>query len=269
MKSKLKKNSFVEGTLIASASLIFIKILGALYVIPFYKIIGEEGGTLYSYAYNIYTLFLNISTAGIPIAMSMIVSEYLALEMYDTKERSKKVGTKIIALLAIISFLIVFFGANHLAKFILSDVSGGHSISEVALVIKAISFCLIIIPFLSVLKGYLQGHKFISATSFSQVLEQIVRIIIVLLGSYIAINVLNKSVSTGVCTALSGAFFGGLVAYIYLKVKVHKNKDVFPVSKKKDTELDQKIRKVVNLSKGKNKKVLIFNKFCSFLLKMQ
>ena len=85
MKRKLKKNSFIQGTLIASFSLIFIKIIGALYVIPFYKIIGESGGTLYSYAYNIYTLFLNISTAGIPIAMSMIISEYLALEMYDAK----------------------------------------------------------------------------------------------------------------------------------------------------------------------------------------
>ena len=79
MKAKLKKNSFIQGTLIASLSLIFIKILGALYVIPFYHIIGEEGGTLYSYAYSIYGLFLNISTAGIPVAMSMIISEYLTL----------------------------------------------------------------------------------------------------------------------------------------------------------------------------------------------
>ena len=73
MKKELKKNTFIQGTIVASFSLIFIKILGALYVIPFYKIIGESGGTLYSYAYNIYSLFLNISTAGIPIAMSMII----------------------------------------------------------------------------------------------------------------------------------------------------------------------------------------------------
>ena len=91
MKKTLKKNSFIQGTLIASVALILIKILGALYVIPFYKIVGEDGGTLYSYAYNIYNLFLNISTAGIPVAMSMIISEYLTLEMYDAKERSYKV----------------------------------------------------------------------------------------------------------------------------------------------------------------------------------
>ena len=234
MRKNLKKNSFIQGTLIASFSLIFIKILGAIYVIPFYKIIGEDGGTLYSYAYNIYSLFLNISTAGIPVAMSMIISEYLALEMYDAKEKARKTGVKIITCLAIVSFLLTFFGAPYLAKFLLSSEGGGHSVSDVTLVIKAISFCLLIIPFLSVLKGYLQGHKYIAPTSFSQVLEQIVRIIIVLLGSYVAIKVLNKSVATGVAVALTGAFFGGVVAYIYLRIKVHNNKDAFPKSTKKD-----------------------------------
>lgn len=245
MKRNLKKNSFIQGTLIASFSLIFIKILGALYVIPFYKIIGEGGGTLYSYAYNIYSLFLNISTAGIPVAMSMIISEYLALEMYDAKERAKKVGTKILALLAILSFSIVFFGSPLLAKFLLSDVSGGHTVDEVSYVIKAISFCLLIIPFLSVLRGYLQGHKYIAPTSFSQVLEQIIRIIVVLLGSYLAINVFGKNTEVGVAVALTGAFFGGLVAYIYLKVKVRNNKDAFPKATKKDNVKDKVIFKKI------------------------
>ena len=245
MKNKLKKNTFVQGTLIASASLIFIKILGAVYVIPFYKIVGDYGGTLYSYAYSIYSLFLNISTAGIPIAMSMIISEYLALEMYDAKEKSRKVGNKIIALLAIISFSIVFFASPLLAKFLLSNESGGHNINDVILVIKSISLCLLIIPFLSVLKGYLQGHKYISATSFSQVIEQIVRIIIVLAGSYIAIKMLGKSSATGVAVALTGAFFGGLVAYIYLRIKVKNNKSAFPTSNKKDNVSNKVIVKKI------------------------
>ena len=69
----MKKNTFVEGTFIATFAIIITKILGVLYVIPFYKIIGEQGGDLYSYAYNVYNLFLNISTAGIPIAVSKII----------------------------------------------------------------------------------------------------------------------------------------------------------------------------------------------------
>ena len=171
-KKGLKKNTFIQGTLIASISMIFIKVIGAIYVVPFYAIIGESGGTLYSYAYSIYNLFLNISTAGVPIAMSMIISEYLTLNMYEAKERAYKIGKKMIFALSLVAFIIVFFASSLLAKFILSDVTGGHTIKEVSLVIKAIAPCLLIIPFLSVLRGYMQGHKFISPTSFAQVIEQ-------------------------------------------------------------------------------------------------
>ena len=138
MDKKLKKNSFIQGTLIASIALIFIKVLGAVYVIPFYKIVGEDGGTLYSYAYSIYNLFLNISTAGIPVAMSMIISEYLSLEMYDAKERSYKVGKYMVLILAVVSFCLVFFGSDFLARFILSNKTDGHSIEDVSLVIKSL-----------------------------------------------------------------------------------------------------------------------------------
>ena len=54
---KMKKSSFVEGTFIATFAIIFVKILGMLYVIPFYAIVGVEGGALYAYAYNIYNMF--------------------------------------------------------------------------------------------------------------------------------------------------------------------------------------------------------------------
>ena len=60
---KSGKNSFVEGTIVAYISILLIKILGAIYVIPFYNIIGTSGGVLYSYAYNVYALFLEISTS--------------------------------------------------------------------------------------------------------------------------------------------------------------------------------------------------------------
>jgi len=242
---KLKKNTFIQGTLITSIILIIIKILGALYVIPFYKIIGSNGGTLYSYAYNIYNLFLNISTAGIPVAIAMIISEYLALNMDDAKERAYKIGKKIILILSLVSFLIVFLGADVIAKFIISDVSGGNPVSDIAYVIRAMSFCLIIIPFLSALRGYLQGHKYVVPTSYSQLIEQVVRIFVVIFGSYLVIKVFKKPVNVGVAVSLLGAFIGGLVAYIYLSIKVKNNKSEFPVSEKKDAVSNKVIAKKI------------------------
>lgn len=220
----MKKNSFVEGTILASISLLIIKILGGIYVIPFYSIVGALGGALYSYAYTIYSLVINICTAGIPLAISKIVSEYTTLEMYDAKERTLKVGNRIVIILSTILFLLMFIFASQAAYIFVGDVSGGNSIESVTLVIRSISFCLLIVPLLAIKKGYLQGQKFISVSTNSQLIEQIVRIAFILVGSYISIKVYHLSEDIGVAIAVFGAFIAGLVAYIYLGIKIRKNK---------------------------------------------
>ena len=241
----MKKDSFLKGTIVASLAIIITKILGVLYVIPFYKIIGENGGVLYSYAYNIYNLFLNISTAGIPIALSMIISEYITLDKIDAKERTFKIGKEIILTFSIVSFLILFVFSDYIAMFMIKDVEGANPIKDISLVIKTISVALIITPYISVLRGYLQGHKFISPGSKSQVWEQVVRIIVILLGSYLAIDVFKTSIPIGVSVALTGAFFGAFVAYLYLKYIINKNKKLFITSDKKDNISDKEIAKKI------------------------
>lgn len=243
----MKKNSFIEGTIIASLAIIITKILGVLYVIPFYSIIGEDGGVLYSYAYNIYNLFLNIATAGIPVAISMVISEYQTLDMQDAKRRTYKISKKIIAVISIIAFLVLFIFAEQFANFFLSGIEGGNSLQDVGLVIRAISTCLLIIPFLSVLRGFIQGNKIITPTSISQVIEQLVRVIIIVFGSYISINYFHASTPVAVSVALSGAFFGGLAAYLYLRFKVNKNKELFEtkVEKKDNVSNKEIVKKII------------------------
>lgn len=243
----MKKNSFVEGTIIASISIIIVKILGALYVIPFYSIIGKEGGALYSYAYNVYSLLLNISTSGIPIAISKIISEYTALEEYESKEKTYKLGKKIIFMLSMISFFILFVFSREFAYIFIGKLQGGSNINDISLVLKSVSFCLLIVPFLSLTRGYLQGHKYIEDSSKSQIIEQIIRISVILMGSYVAINIFNTSVTTGVAIAVSGAFFGALGAYLFLKLKKDKNKDKFLVKSqnKKIASNKEIIKKIV------------------------
>lgn len=241
----MKKNSFVEGTFIATFAIIIVKVLGALYVIPFYRIIGESGGALYSYAYNVYNLFLNISTAGIPIAISKLISEYNTLEMYEAKERAYKLGRNIILIISVIAFFMLFVFSREFASLILGEIKGGNTLDDVSFVIKCVSFCLLIIPFLSVSKGYLQGHKYITPSSISQVIEQVVRIAVLLMGSYIVINVLNKSVTLGVGVSVFAAFVGGCSAYLYIKIKMIKNKSAFPTKDTKDNVSNKEILKKI------------------------
>lgn len=244
----MKKNSFVEGTAIATISIILVKIMGLLYVIPFYAIIGPLGGALYGYAYNIYNIFLTISTTGIPVAVSKIISEYNTLGYTEAKSRAYKIGKRIVNILAIISFTLLFIFSKQIATMIIGNLTGGNTIEDVTTVIRAVSFAILIIPFLSVTRGYFQGHKFIKASSISQILEQLFRIVIILCGSYIVVKVLNKSITLAVSVAVSGAFFGGIIGSVYLVIKMRQNKKEFSLEEKgiKDDITDKEIlRKIV------------------------
>ena len=246
---KLKKNSFIQGTLVVSLILILIKILGALYIIPYYNIIKEEGGVYYTYAYNIYDLFLNISVAGIPSAISMIISEYLAQDKLDAKERAYKLSKKIVFILAILSFSFLFIFATPITRFITDGKVEESIVSYIVPSVRAISLCILVVPFLSVLRGYLQGHKFITPSSTSQLIEQLVRIIFLILSSYIIINILNLDIYVGVAVSLIGTFLGAIFAYLYLIVKIRNSKDSFPKPIKQDEVTNKEIiKKIISYS---------------------
>lgn len=232
----MKKNSFLEGSFIATASIVFVKILGMLYVIPFYSIVGPQGASLYAYAYTIYNIFLDIASAGLPIAISKLINEYNTLGKNEAKVRAYKIGMKIVGILSFVSFFVVFVFARFIAQAIIGDLSGGNTIESVTLVIRAISFSILVIPYLSVSKGYLQGHNYIKPSSVSQVLEQIVRIVILIGGSFVAIKILKLDVSMGVAISLLGALAGGIVAYLYIQSKLNKNKKQLGLIKYKEKD---------------------------------
>ena len=219
----MKKNSFINGALIATIGIVITKFLGIVYVIPFYAIIGEENIALYGYAYTIYNLFLALSTVGIPPAMSKLISEYNTLGYNHTKERAYKLGKYILISLGILLFLIMFFGAPFIANQIMGDNTGGNSKEAIAFVIRIISTAILVVPYLSVTKGYLQGHKIITPSSISQILEQIIRITVIILGSFLFVKVFNLGITNGVGIAVFGATVGAFVALIYLLIKIKAN----------------------------------------------
>lgn len=239
----MKKDSFVKGAYMATICVFIAKFIGIIYVIPFYSIIGEQGGALYGYAYNIYSIFLAISTAGIPTAVSKLISEYDAKGEENTKNKVYGESLKIISIICFIAFLLLIIFAPQIGKLIIGEATGGNSISDIALVIRCISLAIITVPFLSVTRGLLQGNKYITPTSKSEIIEQILRIIILLFGSYVIIKVFNKSVTEGVCISVLGAGIGGLGAYLYLMRIIRKNKLLKKTEKNKIKE--KEIRKKI------------------------
>lgn len=222
----MKKTGFLAGAAISTIGIVICKVIGLVYVIPFYAIIGTQGGALYSYAYSIYNMFLNLATSGIPVAMSKVVSEYNEVGYYNTKERTFKMGLKIIGFLGLISFLVLFIFAPQIAYLIIGDVKGGNSVEDVTMVIRVISTAILVVPFLSVSKGYLQGHKIMQVSSVANILEQIVRVIVILAGSFLTLKVFHLSLNTAVGVAVFGATVGALFAYFYVYAKIRKSKSL-------------------------------------------
>lgn len=236
----MKKSTFMQGAIIATLAIVISKILGIIYVIPFYSLIGEQGGALYGYAYSIYGLFLNLSTAGIPLAISKITSEYSALNQNYLKEKSYRISKYLMCGLGLLGFIIIMLFAPNVADIFIGDIKGGNTKEDVAFVIRVISTALLIVPILSVTRGYLQGHKFIAPPSISQVIEQFVRVIIIVIGSFLCLKVFNLSLTVTIGVAVFSATVSAFVAYLYLKFKVRNNKKSLKENSK-ETEEEKKV----------------------------
>ena len=235
-KKKLKQNSFLNGAFIATFGIVISKIFGMVYVIPFYAIIGGTGGALYGYAYTIYNLFQSLSCAGIPNAISKIISEYQTLGYEDAKEKAFMIGRRLAIIMGFTIFVILFVFAPVISKAILGDLQGGNTLEDVTMVVRVIATAILIVPTLSIYRGYFEGHKFITPPSLSQIVEQIVRVFIIVLGSFLTIKVFNLSLQTGIGVAVFGATAGAFVAYLYLLDKMKKNKEAFAVTKNIDSK---------------------------------
>lgn len=223
----MKKNGFLTGAFIATFGIVLTKILGIVYVIPFHAIIGEQGGALYGYAYTIYLLFMSLSSAGIPLAISRIVSEYQTLGYYNAKKRAFIIGKKIALLLGFVCFIILLLFAPVIANAVLGELTGGNTIEDITFVIRIIGTAILIVPVVSIYRGYFEGHRFMSPPSFSQIIEQLVRVFIIVLGSFMALKVFKLSLTSAVGVAVFGATAGAIVAYLYLVFKKKKNKAKF------------------------------------------
>lgn len=209
-------SNLVKGTAVLSIGLFLSKALGLLYVIPLYAMVGQENLGLYQYAYIPYNIMLSFAISGMPIAVSKFVSKYNALGDYETGRRLFKSSLWIMIGTGIVSFLLLYFLAEPMAHMVIADDEQVFSVDEIAGVIRWVSFALIVVPFMSLTRGFFQGYQQFTPTAVSQLLEQIVRILFVLAGVYVVINFMEESPRTAISFAVFAAFIGALAGLAIL-----------------------------------------------------
>ena len=211
--SETKKQSFLHGTALLALSAAIVKLIGAFYSIPLKTIIGDDGFGFYSTAYEIYTLLLMISTAGLPVAMSRIISQASSLENYRQVRKIYAVSRGIFLTLGIGGTLLMVFGSKFLADKL------NHS--DAWACIAALGPSCLLICLMSTYRGFFQGQSNMMPTSVSQVLEAISKLIA---GLGLALLVLHftQDYAMAAAGAILGVTLSCLVGSIYLKFCVHK-----------------------------------------------
>lgn len=219
-KNKSQTNSqaqLLKGSAWMTIGSILSRILGAIYIIPWYAWMGKYGNlanSLTAKSYNIYSLFIIISTAGIPGAIAKQIAKYNALNEYGVGRKLFRHGLALMGVFGIISAACMYFLALPLSGFNPQEVP----------VIRSLALAVLIIPILSILRGYFQGFNDMMPSAMSQFVEQLARVIWMLLTAYVIMRVQHgnyvDAVTQSNLAAAIGAVFGiGLLVIFHLRQK--------------------------------------------------
>ena len=217
MNTTIHPKTFVRGAVVLGLAGLMVQVLGAVFRIPLANIIGDEGMGYFQTAYPIYIFILIFSTNGAPAAISKMVSENIARGNYSEAHRIFRISFVLMMGIGVVSSLAIWLLAGPIVR-IFGDPGAYYAM-------VAIAPALLLVPVMAVFRGYFQGFQVMGPTAVSQVVEQVVRVII---GLSLAVILLPKGVSVAAAAASGagsiGPIFGTLIiALIYLYMKRKKS----------------------------------------------
>ena len=220
--SSNQKETMVKGSIWMSAGNLISRLIGAIYIIPWFMWMGENGDTanaLYSMGYNIYALFLLISSIGIPAAIAKQTAYYNAHNEYGTARKMFSTALKFMLLVGAIAATIMFFASPAIAR----GIGGGD---ELIPVMRSLSIAVLVFPCMSVIRGYFQGNNHLAPVAISNIFEQVVRVFYALLATFIIMRTLQGEFTVAVVHSTFAAFVGMLASFIVLFCFLRKQRKV-------------------------------------------
>ena len=204
-----EESNIVRGSIWMTIGSITSRLLGAVYIIPWYAWMGEHAelaNSLFGKGYNIYSFFLMIATAGIPSAVAKQISKYNSLNEYGVSDRLFRRSLAIMGGFGIVFAGIMFFAAPILAQ-------GDMNLVPT---MRALSLSVLIFPCMSVVRGFFQGNENMMPSAISQIVEQILRVFYMLLMTFIIMKVIKGDYVDAVTQSTFAAFVGMVGAFLVL-----------------------------------------------------
>ncbi|MCE5285353.1 MAG: polysaccharide biosynthesis protein [Pelosinus sp.] len=197
-------NTFLKGAMVLTIGGIIVKVTGALNWMILSRVMSAEGIGLYNLAYPIYLLAITVSSAGIPVAISIVTAEKLAINDFKGASRVFCLSLSVLAVSGVLMSILLYFGADWLiAERIVRDARAYESIVALA---PAIFFVTMLAGF----RGYFQGWQFMMPTAVSQIVEQLLRVITMLI---FASMLMPRGVEYAAGGASLGAFSGAVAGF--------------------------------------------------------
>ena len=196
-EKETKKQNVLGGAIVLVVATALVKVIGAIYKIPLTSIIGSLGRGYFASAYNIYTPIYAISMAGLPVAVSTIVSKNVALGKYRDVKQVLKVTFPLFLLLGLVGTGAMFIAA----KPYVDSVGSPLALYSVLAIAPSILFCCV----MSTYRGYYEGLSNMYPTAISQVIESLGKLIFGLTLSKFVINYAFKQIEA------TGEVFGTVI----------------------------------------------------------
>ncbi len=242
--------SFMHGAIILLIANALVKVIGAVFKIPLTYVLGEEGMGYFSTSYQMYTWMFIIATAGIPVAISKMVSESRAKgRIYEVK-RIFSVSFKLLSVIGIFGFLMLYFGADFFASVLLKNSRAAHGI-------RAIAPAMLFVSFMSAYRGYFQGHQNMLPTAVSEVAEAIGKLLVGFFAAFAIKEWLGYGIEYSSAGAVFGVSFGAalgcfalVIIYVKSKKNLHPGKDETGVCESDGTLLKKLIKIAVPITIG-------------------
>ena len=207
MSQKSSKQSFLHGAAWLAMATAIVKVIGALYKIPLGNVIGDAGFGYFNTAYDIYSVLLMISTAGLPVAMSRMIAEANSLGRTKQIKRIYSTARCIFLALGLTGSIFMTFFCRQLANWMNSPNSWAA--------IAALGPATVLMCLTSSFRGFFQGQGNMRPTSISQVLEALCKLFIGLGLAYVIMRIFDDT-SLAAGGAIAGVTIGSLVAAVYM-----------------------------------------------------
>ncbi|WP_347103988.1 putative polysaccharide biosynthesis protein [Streptococcus anginosus] len=199
-----QQKQMLLGTAWLTASNFISRFLGAIYIIPWYIWMGKHGAEangLFTMGYNIYAWFLLISTAGVPVAVAKQVAKYNTMDQKDHSFTLIREFLKFMLLLGVIFAVVMYLLSPFFAR-----VSGVGK--ELIPVMQSLSWAVLVFPAMSVIRGFFQGFNNLKPYAMSQIAEQVIRVIWMLLATFFIMKLGTKDYVAAVTQSTFAAFVG-------------------------------------------------------------